>query len=152
MRTRLDPAGLAQETWLRALGSLEQYDPERGTLLPWLAGISRIVLRGALHSLATRGEHSGGTSNLERMNAQLDQVTSITARLARDESIAGFVEFLRSHDEADRVLVITCALESEPLSEAAARLGISVEAASKRWQRLRERLAASPQVTRLLDV
>lgn len=152
MRSRLEPADLAQEVWIQALGSLERYDPTRGSFLQWLAGISRNVIRGALHNLRARGEASGGTSNLERIEAQRDTVTGITARLAHDETLNTVIELLRAHNEDDRVLVITCVLEGESLAEAALRLGISVEAASKRWQRLRARLVASPDLARLLGV
>lgn len=152
MRARLDPADLAQDVWIQALASLERYDPSRGSFLQWLAGISRNVIRGALHNMRARGEASGGTSNHERIEAQRDTVSGITARLARDEALNAVIELLRAHDDDDRVLVMTCALEGEPLAEAALRLGISVDAASKRWQRLRARLAASPDVARLLSV
>ncbi len=152
MRSRLDAADLAQEAWLQALGSLERYDPSRGSFLQWLAGISRNVIRGALHTQRARGEASGGTSNLERIEAQRDTVTGITARLAQDETLRAVVELLRSHDDDDRVLVITCVLEGETLAEAALRLGISVEAASKRWQRLRARLASSQHFARLIAI
>jgi len=151
VRQRIDPADLAQETWVRALGSLTKYDRSRGSFLQWLSGISRNVVRGALHSLATRGDARGGTSNLELLDAQRDSVTGITARLASDDTLRSLIDYLRSQSDDDRTLLIACWLEGQPLTEAAARLGISAEAAAKRWQRLRTRLEASPHVARLLS-
>ena len=43
----------------------------------------------------------------------------------------------------ERNLVLYCGLEGYSCAQAAARLGISPEAATKRWQKLRERMRES---------
>jgi RNA polymerase sigma-70 factor (ECF subfamily) len=150
MRQRIDPADVTQEAWLRALQAIDSYSPERGPFVGWVIGIARNVLRGAFAQVANRREASGGTSAFARLGEQADEVTSVTQRIARDDSLTAFIEKLREQEEADQVLVLTCGLERAPVAEAALRLGISVEAATKRWQRLRERLAVSPFAARLL--
>lgn len=150
MRQRIDPADVTQEAWLRAMQSIDSYSPERGPFVGWLIGIARNVLRGAFVQVANQREASGGTSAFARLGEQADEVTSITKRVARTDSLTAFIEKLREQDEADQVLVLTCGLERAPIAEAALRLGISVEAAGKRWQRLRDRLALSPFAARLL--
>ena len=50
----------------------------------------------------------------------------------------------------DRRVLVWCGLEGAAAPEVALRLGISVAAVTKRWQRLRARLAASAWVKTLL--
>ncbi|MBL8803106.1 MAG: sigma-70 family RNA polymerase sigma factor [Planctomycetes bacterium] len=150
LRQRIDPGDLAQETWARALTSLDSFDSERGTFLQWLHGIARNVLRGALQTMAARREESGGTSHARRLEAHAEEITGITRRAASNDTLSAFIQHLREHDPDDQMLVITCALEREPIAEAARRLGISEDAATKRWQRLRARLASSAAAQRLL--
>jgi len=77
-------------------------------------------------------------------------VTSISARLARDEALNAFLDRARSLDPVDRELLVRCGLEGTDCTVAATRLGISSEAATKRWQRLRAELRATPWVLDLL--
>ena len=44
----------------------------------------------------------------------------------------------------ERDLIVLCGLEGLPLQDVAARLGLGLEAVTKRWQRLRERLSTGP--------
>ena len=53
------------------------------------------------------------------------------------------VEHVASIDELDRKVLIHCGLEDMPCSLAAVRLGLGVEAVTKRWQRLRAKLRTS---------
>jgi DNA-directed RNA polymerase specialized sigma24 family protein len=69
-----------------------------------------------------------------------DSVTAITTRLARDESVTLFLERAEQLDPIDRGILVHLGLEGLNAGEAAERLGISREMATKRWQRLRARL------------
>ena len=77
------------------------------------------------------------------LNAWPDVATSIRSRMARDESVSKLVEHVASIDEVDRKVLIHCGLEDMPCALAAVRLGMGVEAVTKRWQRLRARLRTS---------
>ena len=61
-------------------------------------------------------------------------------RLARDEQLAAFREAVEALSEEDRALVVHCGMEGMSRAEVAERLGLGVEAVTKRWQRLRARL------------
>jgi len=69
-----------------------------------------------------------------------DTVTSASARLAKHEALNGFLSFVEALPEEDRQLVVLCGLEGRTANDAAVQLGISSEAATKRWQALRARL------------
>ena len=77
-------------------------------------------------------------------------MTSISHRLARDESVQRFLEYCRRLEAEDRDLIVYCSLEGFTCVEAATRLGISSETATKRWQRLRAQLRESGWVKDLL--
>jgi RNA polymerase sigma factor (sigma-70 family) len=70
--------------------------------------------------------------------------------MMRDENLAAFDRVLQGMPNAERDLILLCGLEGLPLQEVAARLGLGVEAVTKRWQRLRERLATGPGPTDIL--
>jgi DNA-directed RNA polymerase specialized sigma24 family protein len=70
--------------------------------------------------------------------------------LARDEALAAFLGRVREMEPTDRELLVYCGLEGSSCSIAATRLGISLEAATKRWQRLRSDLRTSTWLRDLL--
>ena len=47
-------------------------------------------------------------------------------------------------EEVDRMLLIHCGLEDETCAQAAVKLGLSEDAAVKRWQRLKAKLRELP--------
>jgi DNA-directed RNA polymerase specialized sigma24 family protein len=67
-------------------------------------------------------------------------VTSATRRIARNDALTKFLLRVQALDEDDRALLVHCGLEGLTAGEAAERLGISRDAAAKRWQRLKAQL------------
>jgi DNA-directed RNA polymerase specialized sigma24 family protein len=80
-----------------------------------------------------------------------DDVTSLSRRLARRDDLNAFLDQASRMNDEDRRLLVHCGLEGLTVTEAAKRLGLGREAAFKRWQRLRARLADGPLPAGLLD-
>ncbi len=80
-----------------------------------------------------------------------DSVTDVSRRIARDEVLAQVVDSLRVLDEIDRNIFVHCGLEGLKPGRVATLVGLSREAVTKRWQRLRTRLRKEvPEGERLL--
>jgi len=133
--TALEPEDLLQEVWLRAIESLASFEPERASFRAWIFGIAKHVAYEA-------GHRRPAATLLAFASLEMwpDVATSIRSRLARDESVRMLVEHVSTLDPIDRMLLIHCGLEDVPCAEAAVRLGVEADAATKRWQRLRARL------------
>lgn len=140
LRPQLDPEDVLQEVAYRAFDSFERFDVNEGPFRAWVFGIARNVLYGALQRVG-RAESRGGldTGSWARMP---DTTTSITRRVARSEEISTFVSEVRRLDEDDRRLLLRRGLEGQAHEEIARELGISTDAAIKRWTRLLERLSS----------
>ncbi len=150
LRVHLDPEDALQEVACRAFDSFARFDPAAGPFRAWVFGIARNVLYRALTQVG-RGLASGGAPRLDGavLGRLPDTTTSITRRVARDESLARFVAEVRALDEDDRRLLLRRGLEGRSHDEIASELGISPDAAIKRWTRLRERLASAPRFVQL---
>lgn len=143
LRAHLDADDLLQEVWARAYARLDHYDPAQGKLRAWLFGIARNALLESLRRLALaprRESSTSGTTHGFRLDQRAESVTSITKRLARDEAIERLLARVEALPTDERRLFVWCGLEERTCAEAATRLGVSEEAATKRWQRLRARL------------
>jgi RNA polymerase sigma factor (sigma-70 family) len=149
LRTWIGPEDLAQEVWVRAMRAA----PAPGSASrAWLFTIAKHVLY-ELHRamLRNRSEGAGGsTSRLLALDAAPADVTSLTQRLARDEAMRGFLSRAQALEPDDRMLLVHVGIEGMAQREAAARLGLSAEAASKRWQRLRESVRTWPCARQLV--
>jgi DNA-directed RNA polymerase specialized sigma24 family protein len=77
---------------------------------------------------------------LERRHEVPAEITSVTVRVARGEALARLVATLADRDEIDRRVFQLRGLEQRPHADVAQLVGISTEAATKRWQRLRGEL------------
>jgi RNA polymerase sigma factor (sigma-70 family) len=97
------------------------------------------------------GARSGGETSQLRLFDRVDEATSVTRRLARDEAVRDFQAYLKELPAEDQDLVLHVGIEGLTNAEAARRLGISPDAATKRWQRLRAHLRASRAAARLLE-
>jgi len=152
LRQWVEPADLAQEVWVRAARAAKTRDRESGPPRAWLFTIAKHVLY-EVRRTAERDRSEGGRGSTTRLLA-LDQVpadiTSLTQRLSRDDTLRKFLEHAATLDDDDRMLLIHVGLEAMPQAEAAARLGLGYDAVVKRWQRLRERLRAWPIAAQLL--
>jgi len=149
----VDPGDIVGETWLRALRSLQAQSVGDHEFRAWIFGVAKNVLLQTLRRLprevfrSTPADPAASRSPLENCP---EVITSISARLARDEALSAFLERARDFDTIDRELLVHCGLEGSVCAVAATRLGISSEAATKRWQRLRAELRATPWVQALL--
>lgn len=147
----LDPTDLVQEVWLRAWRKIESFDAERIPFRFWVFRIAKNVALEASRQARKpdRGRQPSGDS--DPLDTVADTITGVSARVARDESLERFQSAVLALPEDERKLVIHCGLEGLPLREVGERLGISEEAAGKRWQRLRLRLQTGELPTHLLD-
>jgi RNA polymerase sigma-70 factor (ECF subfamily) len=141
------PEDIVQETWLRALCAFSTYDPHAAPFRRWIYGIVRNVMCEALRAIGRqlpelRSPGLGGSSIFD-LDALPKEVTSLSERVARDESIGRFAEKLESLDAEERTLVSLRGLEGLSFGEIARFMQISEEAARKRWERLRRRLIQS---------
>ncbi len=147
----LDAGDLVQEVWLRAWRKIEDLDVEATPFRFWIFRIAKNVLLEASRQARKpdrRGVGSGignptGGDDLDPMAQVPDSITGVSRRMARSEDLSRFKEAVEAMEAEERKLVIHCGLEGLPLKEVGVRLGISEEAAGKRWQRLRAKLRTS---------
>lgn len=151
LRAHLDPEDALQEVACRAFDSFERFDPAAGPFRAWVFGIARNVLYRALTQVGRGLASGGGAPRLDTLalGRLPDTTTSITRRVARDEALARFVAEVRALDDDDRRLLLRRGLEGRSHDEIARELGITPDAAVKRWTRLRERLASAPRFVQL---
>ena len=153
LRARLDPQDLVQEVWLRGQDRFRHFDERGIAFRAWIFRIGKNVLLEALRAARTAALVSGpgstgsGSFGLDRIP---QSVTSFTQRLAREDSVRAFLAHAESLHETDRMLLIHCGLEGEACAEAALKLGLTEDAAIKRWQRLRAKLREAPWARALL--
>jgi RNA polymerase sigma-70 factor, ECF subfamily len=139
----LDPDDVLQEVWLRAFEAVSRFDADRGSFRAWIFGIAKnvaleAVRRGASSEVSAPSRPLSGSVALDSWP---EIATSIRSRLARDESARLLMEHIERFDPDDRTILVQCGMEGLPCTVVATRLGINVETATKRWQRLRVRLA-----------
>ena len=150
----IEPSDVLAETWLRAVRSVHEFDPGRASFRTWLFGIAKKVLlyelraRARRTALTERRDADSRTGGLERIP---EAVTSLSARLEREESMRLFLERINAFAREERELVLYCGLEGSSCREAATRMGLSEEAAVKRWQRLRAELRDSSWAAQFLE-
>lgn len=154
LRQSVSPEDLAQEIWVRAARSAKARHANSGPARAWLFTIAKHVLyevrRAAERQRSDGSGGSGGTTRLLTLDQVPADITSLTQRLARDETLRQFLSQAEALDEDDRLLLIHVGLEGMPQTEIAPRLGMSYEALAKRWQRLRDRLQKWPSAAQLL--
>jgi RNA polymerase sigma-70 factor (ECF subfamily) len=143
LRGRLDAEEIAQETWLRALRSIREFDAARASFRAWLFGIARRVLLEAFQTLRRQPGAGAGTSvRVFAIENHPDTVTSATRRIAREDALVHFIARVGELGEDEQMLTLLCGLEGLSYEDAAERLGISRDAVKKRWSRLRAELVA----------
>jgi RNA polymerase sigma factor (sigma-70 family) len=155
MRLRLEPADLLQEVWLRGKKAYPRFDGSSSSFRAWAFRIGKNVLMEAIRAIRHEALSMPGLSPTNRMLALEgvpQNVTSFTQRLANEESIREFLKHAEDLEESDRMLLIHCGLEDETCAEAAPKLGLSEDAAIKRWQRLKAKLREKPWSRSLLGI
>ncbi len=141
VRSLLEPEDVLQEVACRAFEQIDRFDAAVGSFRSWAFGIARNVLREALRFLARHPTRKGSDQLATEWIHQVpDPATSISRRVVRDESLRRVVERLARLPEDDRRLLLYRGLEGLEHGEVGRILGVTVEAAEKRWQRLRDRL------------
>ncbi|MCP3915634.1 MAG: sigma-70 family RNA polymerase sigma factor [bacterium] len=151
-RTHFDPQDVVQEVWYRAWKSLGRYDADNVPFRSWVFRIAKNVLLEGIRRLRepdARDAAGGSETRLFALRNLPDSATAISQRLARDESVELFVDFVRGLDDEDRKLVIYCGLEGMTYREVADRLRLKRDAIAKRWQRLRARIETQVVPARL---
>ena len=143
LRGQLEPEDLTQEIWCRALALFPNSDATHGNFRAWLFSVAKFVLQEVLRRqerAALQDAGGNASAKIRLLEAVADEATSATRRIARNEALANFIAKLDRLEDQDRALFIHCGLEGLSSAQAAERIGISGDAATKRWQRLRARL------------
>lgn len=143
MRAFCEVEDLLQEIWCRAYAICDRFDAEKIEFRAWLFRVAKNVLLEVVRkaNYAGRVSSTGGrTSKIFQLEGVADQVTSITRRVARGDTLRAFHERIDVLPVDDRELVLHLGLEGLDYASVATRLGLSHEAVKKRWQRLRARL------------
>lgn len=142
MQRHLQAEDVLQEVWWRALDGFSRFDAERGAFRAWIFGIANNVLRDALRRRPTP---NAGQREVDSLSPELEgQLTSIATGLGREERVVHLIDAIADLPREDQKLVVQCGLEGLMLKEVAPQLGLSEDAAKRRWQRLRQRLRAEP--------
>lgn len=155
MRAQFEPQDLVQEIWLRGRKSFGGLDERSVGFRPWAFRIGKNILMEALRAsrgIGTPRVESSPTRSVLALDRIPESVTSFTQRLAREDSLRAFLEEAQALDETDRMLLVHCGLESETCADAAVKLGLSEDAAIKRWQRLKAKLRDLPWSRRWLGL
>ena len=147
----IEPEEVVQEVWVRALDRIQTFDPQKGSFRMWMFGIAGRsmldLLRKASRTRAV-GESKDGSQAMQDVPAHC---TTASRRLVRDESLGRVIDKLLLLSSDEKRLLIYRGLEGLPHEVVAERMGLSPEAAGKRWQRLRDRLAAEDLPGDLLE-
>jgi RNA polymerase sigma-70 factor (ECF subfamily) len=155
LRGRVDPEDVLQEVWCKALAECASFEPERTTFRAWIFTVARHVLLRAIEAQerADRARSiEAEASSPSRAFALADEATSVSRRMARDESLRRFLVEAERLESDDRLLLILCGLEGRKFDELAPTLGLSRDAVAKRWQRLRAKLASERHPVDLLQL
>jgi len=145
-RGRLDPADIVQDVWWRAMDRFSRFDPAQGSFRGWLFRIATNALTDGFRRLSVRGQLANQNGGIRQQSLPEDlvaHVTSVSRQVARQESVVRLIEAVSALDPDERSMIAYCGLEGLTTAEAAPLLGISAEASTKRWQRLRARLQES---------
>jgi RNA polymerase sigma-70 factor (ECF subfamily) len=146
LRRVLEVEDVVQEVWCRALAGLSTYDPSRASFRTWIFAIANHVMLKGYRRL-----RRNASTPAERRGREVPaEVTSVSQRLVRDETLARCIRTLSELEGDDRLLLIHCGLEGLTTVECAHILGISPDACLKRWQRLRARVRETEAFTDLL--
>jgi RNA polymerase sigma-70 factor (ECF subfamily) len=142
LRGRVDAEDIVQEVWVRAAGNFASFDCNSSAFRPWLLGIARnVVLQAIEHHQRERRAAPTDAASRWSFSKVPDEATAISRRVARDEGLAKLLAWIESLPSDERLLLVLCGLEGRTAASAGERLGVSSETATKRWQRLRARLA-----------
>lgn len=154
LRSQLDPEDVVQECWIRARRTFGDFDPRRASFSTWLIAIARNVCFEAMRKVdVARVRAEPFDSRLDGGRARVGGSTvSLRGRLAREEVFVQLLESLQSLPAEEQELIARLGIERETCAAVAVSLGSTEEAITKRWQRLRARLAQTHAVREFLGV
>ena len=143
---RLDAEDVVQEVWCRALVKVGA-DPAAAAKLSegWVFQIAKFVLLECLRrsQALKRVQLAEGRSSLvAAFHEYPAELTTMTRRMAREETMRAFLERIEALDPVDQKIYLLCGLEELEHADVAVQLGLERGTVSKRWQRLRAKLAA----------
>ncbi|MCW2916712.1 MAG: polymerase subunit sigma-70 [Actinomycetia bacterium] len=128
---------IAAETFLLAFGQRDRFDPERGSLRPWLFGIATNLVarhrrKEARHykALARMGPEPAADSHENRV------VASVTAQRMQPQ----LAKALATLSQGERDVVLLVALGQLSYEEVAEALGVSPGTVGSRLSRARKKL------------
>ena len=135
---------VVQEIWLRIVRIYaKSFRPERTSPRAWVFAVAKLVLLEVERQATSLLRHQpapGGTSWQRSVGELPADITSLTQKVARDERVHRFITRVEELDDDDRRLLLFCGVEAMPQTEAAVRLGLTLDVTAKRWQRLRLRV------------
>lgn len=142
-RPAADAEDLTQETLCRAVLRLDSFTG--GNLGAWVFAIAKNVLLEHLRR-RRRAERvrtaQGRSSAYDALGEVAAAMTTLTRRVAKRDDLQSLLQLVRDLEPVERDLAILCGMEGQTCRVAAVQLGMSEEATTKRWQRLRQKLAA----------
>ena len=152
LRSQLDPEDVVQECWIRARGAFAGFDPQRASFSTWLIAIARNVCFEAMRKIdVARLRSEPFDSRLDGRRAQGNgSSVSLRGRLAREEVFVRLLQSLQELPVDEQELIARLGIEQETCASVAVSLGSTEDAVSKRWQRLRARLAKTEPVREFL--
>ncbi|MCC6409872.1 MAG: sigma-70 family RNA polymerase sigma factor [Planctomycetes bacterium] len=153
LRSFVDPQDVVQEVWCRAWKAFRSFDPESQSFRYWLFRVAKNVMLEVFRELRSPdGGVPGGdpSKRLLVLRDVPDSATAVSQRLARDERLKLFAQWIASLEEDERMLVVHLGLEGMTQAEVAARLSLSRDAIAKRWQRLLARVGEQGVMRELL--
>lgn len=140
-RPQADAEDLTQEILVRAIERIDAF--AGGDLSAWVFAIGKLVLLEH-HRRSRRASRIKLPEGNTEAHGALDEVaaamTTLTRKVAKREDVQNLLRLVDGLDEQDRTLALLCGMEGQTSGAAAVQIGISEEAARKRWQRLRGRL------------
>ena len=153
LRRRLDVVDVLQEVYVAAAQSLEQYHRQPDVpLYLWLRGVARhkmlalhrdhlgAQMRDPRREMVAGGHLQASSINLAEMLAASD--TRPSGKVQRDERKQKLIEALEQLEPTDREVLALRHFEQLSNAQTAEVLGIDISAASKRYRRALQRLAA----------
>jgi len=141
LRGHLEPEDVIQEVWCRAFERFESFDTAQGSFRSWVFGIARNVMLEELRAVAKRFKPAkSGARSDPSLDAIAAEATSVSERIARNESVRRLLSLSEQLPVRERQLLLYRGLEGLPYAEVGERLGLTSEAARSLWRRLRDRL------------
>jgi RNA polymerase sigma-70 factor (ECF subfamily) len=128
---------IAAETFAVAFGQRDRFDPQRGSLRPWLFGIATNLIARHQRKEARHYRALARMPDLPSVGSHEDRVVAgVAARRLQPQLLSG----LASLSQGERDVVLLVALSQLSHEEVAQALGISAGTVGSRLSRARKRL------------